>query len=130
MRQLAGSPPRYLSGQGLRAHLRPHGQATPKTLPVPPRPARVGCPTRRPTPLGPTQTLSSLRPRGALGPGNTVLFPKNRFGLKLCRARTKRHPSGTKLDTWSEMCACALCLGSRLGPQERNASWPAPSAVG
>lgn len=38
-RRLAGSPPAYLSGQGLRARLRPHRRATPKTEPVPPRPA-------------------------------------------------------------------------------------------
>lgn len=122
-RRLPGSQPPYLSGQGLRARVWPHRQATFKTLPVPPRPALVGCPTRRPTPLGPPYALPPLSPRGSLGAGNILLFPENKSSFKTVRwARPRRRPSGTKLDTWSEIRACALCLGSQLGPQERGSS--------
>lgn len=45
--RLAGWPPPYLSTQGLRARLRPHRRPTPKTLPVPPRPAQPAWAARR-----------------------------------------------------------------------------------
>lgn len=75
-RRLAGSPPPYLSGQGVRARLQPHRRPTPKTLPVPPRPARVSCPMRRPTSLVPPQTLLPRDPERFWVQGTHYSSPK------------------------------------------------------
>ncbi|XP_032352801.1 serine/arginine repetitive matrix protein 1-like [Camelus ferus] len=130
-RRLPASPPPYLSCQGLRAGLRPHRRPTPRPERGA-RPARVGCPTRRTTPAGPPpQALSPLRPRGALGPGDTLLFPEDQPGLKAApRTRPWRQRSGTKLDACGEARACALRLGTRLGPEEGGARRPARSPGG
>lgn len=46
------------SGAPRPAPAPPASDAQDRAGPAPPRPARVGCPTRRPTPLGPPHTLS------------------------------------------------------------------------
>lgn len=82
----------------------PTGERRPRpsrSRPAPPRPC--GLPDAPSDPSRSTPDPLPVRPRGALRPGDTLLFPKHRSRLKAGRrARPRERRSGTELDTWRE----------------------------